>query len=179
MLPASTHEDPWFSENCYIHEPVLRTWLCCRYPGLKEEVSDILQEVFIKALRVYQKNGIDSPKPYLFRLTRNLATDYLRRKKVIEFKVLEEKEESFVVDSQTDILDHLNKHQELELLNKAIKALPPKCRQVITLRKVEGLSHKEICNQLGINANTVETQISVGTRKLKQFFEKYRKEYTV
>jgi RNA polymerase sigma-70 factor (ECF subfamily) len=50
--------------------------------------------------------------------------------------------------------------------------LPTRCRQIITLRKIYGLSQKEVAAQLGIAEHTVEAQGTIGLRKLGEFFER-------
>jgi RNA polymerase sigma factor (sigma-70 family) len=56
--------------------------------------------------------------------------------------------------------------QELRLLQAALDDLPPRCRQVVLLRKVEGFSQKEVAKQMGITIETVENQVAKGVRLL-------------
>jgi RNA polymerase sigma-70 factor (ECF subfamily) len=58
--------------------------------------------------------------------------------------------------------------QELRLLQAALDKLPPRCRQVVLLRKVEGLSQKEVAKHMGITIETVENQVAKGMRLLAQ-----------
>jgi RNA polymerase sigma-70 factor (ECF subfamily) len=58
--------------------------------------------------------------------------------------------------------------QELHLLQSALDELPPRCRQVVLMRKVEGLSQKEVARQMGITIETVENQVAKGMRLLAQ-----------
>jgi RNA polymerase sigma-70 factor (ECF subfamily) len=59
---------------------------------------------------------------------------------------------------------------ELELLTQAIQSLPDRCREVLTLRKIEGLSQREIAARMGISEHTVEAQVANGMRRCAQFF---------
>jgi RNA polymerase sigma-70 factor (ECF subfamily) len=63
--------------------------------------------------------------------------------------------------------------QELELLNQAIQSLPTRCRQVLTLRKIYGLSQKQIAAQLGISEHTVEAQVGNGMRGCAKFLARH------
>ena len=65
-----------------------------------------------------------------------------------------------------DLIAH---HQELELLTEAIQALPVRCRQVMTLRIVYGLTQRVIGEKLGISDRTVAAQLAIGTRKCTDF----------
>jgi RNA polymerase sigma factor (sigma-70 family) len=70
-----------------------------------------------------------------------------------------------LADDSQDPAVIINGEQELALLLHIAEALPPRCRQVFTLRKVYGLSHKEIANRLGITPHTVEAQLGKAMRR--------------
>jgi len=57
-------------------------------------------------------------------------------------------------------------------LIQAIQALPDRCRQIVTLRKIYGLSQKEVAERLAISEHTVEAQGSIGVRKCIEFFRR-------
>jgi RNA polymerase sigma-70 factor (ECF subfamily) len=54
---------------------------------------------------------------------------------------------------------------ELELLTQAIQALPEQCRQVLTLRKIYGLSQREIAARLGVAETAIEALVAEGLRR--------------
>jgi RNA polymerase sigma-70 factor (ECF subfamily) len=60
-------------------------------------------------------------------------------------------------------------------LTQAIQSLPARCRQIITLRRIYGLSQKEVAAQLGIAEHTVEAQGTIGLRKLTEYFERFER----
>jgi RNA polymerase sigma-70 factor (ECF subfamily) len=59
------------------------------------------------------------------------------------------------------------------MLIAAIQSLPERCRQVFTLRKIYGLSQKEIAQKLSISENTVEVQGAIGIRKCAEYFQRH------
>jgi RNA polymerase sigma factor (sigma-70 family) len=61
------------------------------------------------------------------------------------------------------------RQQELAMLAEAISALPERCRQVVTLRKLHGLSHREIAQRLGIAENTVNAQAALGVLRCRDY----------
>ena len=61
---------------------------------------------------------------------------------------------------------------DLEVLTEAIQSLPDRCRQVLTLRKIYGLSQREIAERLGISEHTVEAQVANGMKRVAEFFRK-------
>ena len=53
-------------------------------------------------------------------------------------------------------------------MQAALDDLPPRCRQVVVLRKIDGLSQKEVARQMGVTTETVENQVAKGMRLLAQ-----------
>lgn len=145
-----------------------------RFPSLTD-VDDIIQEAYLKVLQVYEADTsvMSSPKAFLFATARNRALDLVRRQNRFRHKPLIENDPSFVLSGEEDneTLD-----RNLEIMTEAIQTLPDRCRQVFTLRKVYGYSHKEIARKLDISVNTVAVQVSIGIRKCKAFMQENRRE---
>ena len=55
-------------------------------------------------------------------------------------------------------------------LQVVMDSLPPKCKEIFILGCVEGLSYKEVAEQLGVSVNTVKTQVKVAYKKIKSEF---------
>ena len=81
-----------------------------------------------------------------------------------------------ILDENEDVSQAVARSEELELLTKAIQSLPTRCRQIITLRKIYGMSQKDIAKELEISVNTVETQGTIGMKKLGEFFERIERQ---
>jgi RNA polymerase sigma-70 factor (ECF subfamily) len=111
------------------------------------------------------------PKAYLFATARNAALDLFRRKRMISLEELPHLERMSVLEDRPGVAESVNHDQELQLLAEAIEDLPKRCRQVLKLRKIYGLSHEEIARQLGISRATVATQIQIGVRRCSEFLE--------
>jgi RNA polymerase sigma-70 factor (ECF subfamily) len=75
-----------------------------------------------------------------------------------------------VLDESADVAETVAREQELALLTEAIQSLPARCRQIFTLRKLYGLSQREIAVRLGISESTVSNQIVIGVEKCTDFF---------
>ncbi|MBI5771684.1 MAG: RNA polymerase sigma factor [Verrucomicrobia bacterium] len=159
----------WFAEHVQPHESMLRAWLHARFAG-RVDVDDLVQEAFLRVLRARDTGELRSPKAFLFATARNLALDRLRRHEVIHTESLGEIEALDVLDEGTAIPEAVARQQELELLTAAIQSLPDRCRQVFTLRKLYGLSQREIARRLGISESTVENQITIGVQKCTAYF---------
>jgi RNA polymerase sigma-70 factor (ECF subfamily) len=159
----------WFAAEVQPHEALLRAWLRGRF-GARAEVDDLVQEAFLRVLAAHRAGKVRAAKPFLFATARNLALDRLRRHEVARTEPLGETEALHVLDEGEGIPETVARHQELALLTEAIQSLPARCRQVFTLRKLYGLSQREIAARLGISESTVENQITIGIDKCTDYF---------
>ena len=173
MADPESNDARWFAEQVQPHEPMLRAWLSSRFPG-PGECDDIVQESYARLLRARRNGPLESPKAYLFAVARNLAMDHFRRNRTRDANPLTEIDGLAVLDESEGIPEALAHHHDLELLTEAIQMLPDRCRQVLTLRKIYGLSQKEIAAQLGIAEHTVEAQVTIGIRKCTEFLRRHR-----
>jgi RNA polymerase sigma-70 factor (ECF subfamily) len=172
--PSADHR--WFNDHVLPHEPMLRAWLRSRFPrGV--ELDDLVQEAFTRVLRA-RANGaaMHSPKAFLFATARNLALDVLRHRQVSGQDTLVPFESLDVLDGSDGIPETVDRHEKLERLTLAIQSLPERCREVMTLRKVYGLSQKDIAARLGISECTVSAQLTIGVRKCTESFARDRRE---
>ncbi len=169
MPPEDPEQTRWFEENLRPHEPMLRAWLRGRFSG-NCDIDDIVQEAFVRVLRVRDDGLIQSPKAFLFVTARNLALMQLRHRQVERANALAEVELQGILDEGGELPDAAIRAQELELLTEAIQSLPTRCRQILTLRKIYGMSQKEVAAELGISEHTVECQGTIALRKIGRFF---------
>jgi len=128
-----------------------------------------MQEAFSRVCQARQTGVVATPRAFLFTTARNLALDRIRRHQIVNIESLAEIEALSVYTDEDGVAETVAKTQELELLTQAIQSLPDRCRQVLTLRKIYGLSQREIAVQLGITEHTVEAQVGVGVRKCAEF----------
>ena len=157
----------WFS-GVLAHERDLRAFLSRCLPH-RDDVSDVVQETYTRllALSPERRRSVRTWRVFLFATARNVAIDHRRSRQVLSFDELPEgglgEAVSYVSQSRGPE-DIVNRTQERELLARVMASLPRKCREVLTLRKVQGLSQKEIARQLGIAEHTVEKHVSHGVR---------------
>ena len=143
---------------------MLRAWLVRNF-GQRLDVDDIVQEAFLRVLRAHGAGELQAPKAFLFATARNLALDHLRRHHVSRTDSLVDADFSYVLDDHESIPGNVARNQELALLTEAIQSLPNRCRQVMTLRIVYGLTQRIIGEKLGISDRTVAAQLAIGTKK--------------
>jgi RNA polymerase sigma factor (sigma-70 family) len=166
--PAPDDLSGWFAAEVQPHESALRGWLRQQFPQLSD-IDDIVQEAFARVLRARSRGPVTTPRALLFTTARHVAIDLLRRNKVVSFEPLTELRDLAVYDDGPGVAESAARRQELEILTHAIQSLPDRCRQVLTLRKIYGLSQKEIAAELGISEHTVEVQVANGMRRCANF----------
>lgn len=166
--PAQPELARWFSSEVRPHEPALRAYLHGRFPSLTD-IDDLIQETYARVFRARRAGELKEVRPYLFAIARNTAVDLCRRKRAAVVESMAEIDSQSVVEERPDSAEQVSHEQELELLHEAIRALPERCREVFTLRKLHGLSHREIAAKLGISENTIEGQISIGVFRCRQY----------
>jgi RNA polymerase sigma-70 factor (ECF subfamily) len=116
---------------------------------------------------------VSSPKALLFVTARNLALMQRRHLLVERADSLADIDASRILDESEDVREQLSRAQELEILTRAIQSLPERCRQVVTLRRVYGMSQREVAAELGITEHTVEIQSAIGLRKIGRYFARH------
>lgn len=172
MPPQNPEQARWFVDEVLPHEPKLRAWLRARFPSLLD-ADDIVQESFSRLVRAHESGPVACPRAYLFVTARNLALNHLRHQRVDRPDGLTETDPLGVLDDSPAVPESVARAEEFHILTQAIQSLPERCRQIVTLRKIYGLSQKEVAVQLGISEHTVEAQGAIGLRKCIEHFSRH------
>lgn len=165
---ALDDQSRWFAEEVLPHEPPLRSYLRQSLPSLPD-VDDLVQDCFARIMRARKSGTIRAPRPFLFAIARNAVRDFLHRTRRVELIAITETHEFAVLEEEGDVVELICRRQELALLSDAIHALPERCREVLLLRKIKGLSQREIAELLGIAEHTVEALAAKGTRRCAEY----------
>lgn len=146
----------------------------------EEESENIVQDLF---LYLWEHKDIiptlQNINAYLFTLVRNRCIDYLRKEMNQEdrkgdLSEVENKEMQLKLYSlEMFDNDRLSDADIEKLLHQAIDKLPERCREVFIMSRLQNLRYKEISEKLGISPNTVENQIVIAIRKLKEELKEY------
>ena len=166
IIDACIDRKKWAQKILYeqYYSPMLG--VCMRYSDNKHDALDILHDGFIKVFRHlhrYQKGT--SLKAWIRRVMVNTAIDFYRKK--IRRRT-EEIGEAYTLSSSA--ADAVSQFSEKEIL-EAIQKLSPTYRTVFNLYVIEGYSHKEIGEMLGITESTSRSNLVKARQKLRTFIE--------
>lgn len=158
---AADH-DRWFTQEVLPHEAALRQSLR-KFRMTAEDVDDLTHDALTRVYAYEDWRAIAAPKHFLLKTGYNLAVSVVRRRKIVPMESADA-----LADETGDGAPSPEAvaawRQELALLSAAIASLPPVCRQVMTLRKIDDLPPAEIAARLGITVSTVEKHIAKGLR---------------
>lgn len=161
--------DDWFAREILVHEGALMRYLQrCWYQ--RDEIPDLRQDIYVRVYEAAAKSRPTMPKSFMFTIARHLMTDRLRRARVVSIDAVGDIDALNVLIDDISPERQLSARQELQRLAAAMAHLPPRCRQVIWLRRVEDLSQKAVAAHMGISEKTVEKQVAKGMRLMADHF---------
>ncbi|AJA11996.1 MULTISPECIES: sigma-70 family RNA polymerase sigma factor [Pseudomonas] len=126
--------------------------------GSRQAAEDVAHDAYLRVLERTGSEQIEHPRAFLYRTALNLVVDRHRRQLVRQAEPLD----TLDADSQlhsSELQHDLQLDQRLALMQKALDELRGPCRDSFLLRKIEGLSHQQIADRLGISRSLVEKHI--------------------
>jgi RNA polymerase sigma-70 factor (ECF subfamily) len=170
MRTIDRERTQWFLRNILPHEAGLRGWLACHQPPKGLEVEDVIQEAYAILADLETVEDIRFPRAYLFQVARSVITRHVRRARVVSIHLLDDLTRLEEADDAPSPERIAIDRDQLRWLAAAIAAMPAKTQEAFVLRRVEGLSQREISKRMAISENTVEKHISRGLRFLIEWF---------
>jgi len=136
--------------------------------GSLQDAEDVLQEVFYRILKYKLRfRLIRNPSAYLFRMARNEAAHYLKKRK--RDQKIRYPEEGFtkVIKESLEGPDH----RVLDKASEALAEIPDEQREVIVLKFFEQLTFKEIARICGVSMGTITSRYRYGMEKMRKIME--------
>ena len=151
----------------------------CRYANKylnnPDDARDVVQEVFTKVWENrYEIDPEDSLKAYIFKITGNNSINRLRHRKV-ESKYNDIYKLVYADKREISSHDSLIAHELTGHLIEAKSKIPPKCRKIFDLSRMDGLKYSEIAVTLNISVKTVEAHMSKALTILRYELRDYLK----
>lgn len=167
-------------EEVYIAHYSRMKYFAQEYVIREEDAENIVQDVFMD---LWENSALISSHTnmfsFLFTSVKNRCIDFLRRNTVAQkVKNKIQDEHSLLFEMKLQSLEYLDDKifasTDIEtIVQNAINSLPDRCRQIFVLNKIEGKKQKQIAEQLEISIHTVESQMSIANRRLKELLKDY------
>lgn len=167
LINGCLNEERWAQKKLYEKYYGKMMGVCLRYSNNSEDARDIFNEGFVKVFRYLRRYKIGtSLDSWIRRIMINTAIDFYR--KAVRHRT-EDIEQAQYTPSGGE--DAVSKYSAQEIMN-VIQKLPPSYRAVFNLYAIEGYSHREVANTLGISESTSRSNLVKARTKLKVMLAK-------
>lgn len=138
--------------------------------GPREDVEDIVQEVFIKVYRSLERfRGDASFSTYLYTVTINRCRDELRKSKIRKFFSFED---WFATDQGLNLSEQngqsLEQNERVDAVRQAMSRLPAQVSMLLHLREIEELSYKELADVFSVEIGTIKSRLARARDRLRE-----------
>lgn len=156
----------WFVREVLPLEAALMQYLRHNWRN-KSEIADLRQEVYARICEAARKEiPRDPAKPFVFAIARNLLADRIRRDQIVTIEAVADLDALNVAVDQPGPDRSAIARDQLRKVQAALDRLPRRCREAVMLKKIEGLSVRQIAARMGIAENTVDRHLTDGVRAL-------------
>lgn len=136
------------------------------------DVEDIVQETFLRCYQASAKETIRHPRSFMLTTAKNLALNHLARADNRLVRGVDSFDDSTVpLYREEPAADAAERDEDVVRLCEAVRALPLQCQRAFILKKVYGLSRKEIASHMGITESTVQKHVAKGLLMCAEYLE--------
>jgi RNA polymerase sigma-70 factor (ECF subfamily) len=170
MALPHDNRSQWLAREILPHEAGLRRWLRSISVLDEADVDDLVQETYAVLATRASVADIADPRAYAFQVARSLFLRGVRRAKIVSISTGLDLSALDIPDDAPSPFEHVAGRDDLQRLAAAIEAMPPQTRRAFTLRRVDGLSQREVAKVTKLSESTVEKHIGRGIRILMTQF---------
>lgn len=158
----------WFTREVLPLEPLLMRFFRRNWRS-ESDLADLRQELYVRIYEFGLKEIPLQTKPFVFMAARNLLINHVRRARIVSIEAMADLDAMNIAVDMVTPEREVTARDELRQLQIGLNNLPPRCREVVTLRRIEGLSQREVAEKLSVGEDTVEKQMMYGMRALINF----------
>lgn len=159
-------------EEVHPHDSSLKAYLRGSFPAV-HDVEDVVQESYVRVWKARAAQPIRCAKGFLFQVARRLALDVLRHGRASPIDAGRDLARLSVITHEPTGAETAALAERKRLLIAAVVALPHRCREIVILRKLEGVPQKEVAARLGISERTVENLVSRGVKRCEVYLRRH------
>src|SRR2546422_271820 len=142
----------WLARNVLPHEALIRARLTgIGMYGL--DIEDIIQETYTRILSISALDSIRYPRQYAVQTARTIVIDYIRHSRVVSIAYTGSLELLALPVQEASAEERLEFQAEVAAVADALAQLPERCRETLIMRRIEGLSQKEVARRLNVSEN--------------------------
>lgn len=163
---AVTREDrAWLDEIAKGMGDDLLRFLRSRLP-YEADAEDLAQEVYLRLLRVKDRDRIENQRAYILRVAANIAT---------EWRLLARNRHGHSSEALTTLMDPADPAREamvarqMQTLEAALLTLSPKCRAVLIMHRRDRYTLREIAERLGLSVSMVKKYLVKGLSVCQEY----------
>ena len=154
------------------HQSALRAFVS-KMVSVSADIDDVTQEAFLRAFNAEKSKEIEHPKSFLFTIARNIVLSNISKKSHALTDQIADMDALGVIREEDGVQQEVEAEETFGLYCRAVESLPLQCRRVFILRKIYGLSHKDIGQRLGIAVSTVEKHLVKGVKETNVYLRRY------
>lgn len=155
----------WFVREVLPLETALMQYLHHNM-GKSGDAADLRQDVYVRVCEVARRQVPNPVRPFVFTIARNLLIDRMRHEQVVPIEAVSDMEALNIAIEAPGAERAVMARDELRRLQIVLDRLSPRCREVVVLARIEGLSGRAIAARLGISESAVSQQLDNGMRAL-------------
>ena len=147
--------------------------LAYRLTGNRDDAGDVVQDAYVRAYRAIRRfRGDSSFSTWMYRITSNCASTHLSRR--TRQRTEELSDDVPIVDLRPEQDPSLRAEAAVlrHHIDRAIRALPERLRQVVVLRDLHDLSHSEIATELGITPSAAKVRLHRARQRLRTVLQR-------
>ncbi len=171
--PSTAEVKAWFVREVLPLEATLVQFLR-KASRNASDLDDLRQEVYTRLYETAKEEIPEHTRPLLFRIARHLLIDRARRAQIVSIEAVENLENLNLAIDEPGPDRAVIAREELRRMQTALDQLPRRYRMAVVMRKVEGLTTREIALRLGIAEKTVEKHLTEGVRALANILYRER-----
>ncbi|MDW2980770.1 MAG: RNA polymerase sigma factor [Rhodanobacter sp.] len=148
-----------------------------RRVGDAQAAQDLAQDLYLRFQRIAEQlPNEDEARRYLMRMATNAAIDHLRSENyrmqlLVGVLTLFDRHEKDIVDPTADPARSAEMQEQYQLIDAGLSALPSICGDILYLSRVEGLTHAEIGEKLGLSKSSIEKYMMRALRECRRRVE--------